>query len=67
VVSAPVVHIGPQSAEQVGYDLVWEARLGRADDWRRDAVRTAYLVEALAAEAVAGGWVGQDGEGVARW
>jgi hypothetical protein len=63
VVSAPVVHIGPHSAEQVAYDVVWEARLGRADDWRREEALTPRLAEALAAERRhTGRWVGDDEE-----
>jgi hypothetical protein len=50
VEGVPVVHIGPRPAEQVGYDLAWEARLGRADDWRREACVTPRLARALAAE-----------------
>jgi len=49
-VSGVVVHIGPRSAAQVGYELAWETRLGRADDWRRQAGVTPRLAEALAAE-----------------
>ena len=61
--NAPVVHIGPQTPEQVGYDLAWQARLGRADDWRRTAGLTPRLAEALAAEERhTGRWVGYDEE-----
>jgi len=44
-----VIHIGPQSPEQVGYDLAWEDRAGRCDDWRHDA-GVQVRPEALAAE-----------------
>lgn len=47
--TAPVVHVGPQSAEQVGYDLRWEFDLGRVDDWRLNG-RVVLRPEALAAE-----------------
>jgi len=49
-VAGAVVHIGPQSPEQVSYDLAWEDRAGRCDDWRHDAAMTPHLAEALAAE-----------------
>ena len=56
-----VVHFGHRSAEQVGYDLAWQARAARADDWRPDeAVLPPGLADALAAEHRRAGWAGYD-------
>ncbi len=45
--AAPVLSIGLRSAEQVGYDLAWEARQGRAEDWRRDSSLPSRVVSML--------------------
>lgn len=47
--AAAILHIGPQSPEQVGYDLAWEDRAGRCDEWLHD-VGVVVDRDALAAE-----------------
>lgn len=47
--AAAVVHIGPQSPGQVGYDLTWETRTEHYDVWLHDAA-VEVRAAALAAE-----------------
>lgn len=35
--TAPVLYTGPRSAEDTAYDLCWEDRQHRAEDWRRNS------------------------------
>ena len=64
-----VVQVGPRSAEQVGYDLVWQVGQGRAEDWQPQPGLAPGVALALAAEqrAAAGRWVGYDEEEAAGW
>ena len=63
-----VVQVGPRSAEQVGYDLVWQAGQGRAEDWQPRPGLAPGVALALAAEQPGTGrWVGYDEEEAAGW